>query len=115
MTKIKTKSRNNCTRKKRKVFNLVVLNYFIFFLVLGSCVYYIVGVNDLSVKGFQLFELKSKLDNLEAEYNSFELHMMGLESFAKISQRAGGMGFVKADNVDYLTGVRDVVAKIDQD
>ncbi len=75
-----------------------------------SALAYIGTVNDLSIKGFVLDELRVSISELEAENEQKELEAMALESYDLINERARKLGMVKVDNIEYLALTDGAVA-----
>ncbi len=71
---------------------------------------YIGTINDLSVKGFVLQELRGKVTELSAENERSEIAAMELESFDRISARASKLGMQKIDELRYASRVDGKVA-----
>lgn len=78
-------------------------NKFLLLLIIILGVSYVVGVNDLSIKGFVLKELKVSRDVLNSENTDMELKITDLESYENISNRADELKMVKVDKIDYIT------------
>ena len=112
-TKIKISGRIGCLEKKSakgKIFNWRIFSKILIILIIISGVYFIISVNDLSIKGFMLQELKTELGELDNENVNLELKIMELGSYENISNRARDMKMVKVDKIDYITIIDEVVA-----
>lgn len=72
-------------------------------LIIVIGILFVVSVNDLSIKGFMLKDLKVQLMELKAENEQFELIAMELESYENIENRAQELKMVKVDSIDYIT------------
>lgn len=90
---------------------LRALNKFLFAAVIAAGLGFVVGVNNLSIKGFVLRELKIRLAEAENDRDSRELRIMELESYENLQARAHDMKMVKVDRIDYVTVVNDEMAK----
>lgn len=99
--------RNN----KKKIFNLKNLNKILLLLIIVLGVYYLTGINDLTVKGFRLQEVKKKIGLLSGENKNIELKITGLESYNNLSERVRGLSMVAAGEIDYLVVLSGIVAK----
>ncbi|PLX28088.1 hypothetical protein C0583_02550 [Candidatus Parcubacteria bacterium] len=88
-----------------------ILNKSIALLIVVFMVGYVVSINDLSIKGFILQDLKVTINELQIENERYELEAMALESYENINEKAKKIGMVKVDNIDYFTVVDGVVAK----
>ncbi len=79
-------------------------------VIFVACITYIVTINDLSIKGFILQDLKSNISQLEIDNEQYELRAMNLESYELINERAQKLGMVKVDDIKYLSVIDGVVA-----
>lgn len=90
--------------KKRNYLDYVkIVNKVILFFILFNAVYFIMNVNDLSIKGFVLNSQKAKLFKAQEENKSLELQITKLSSLEDVQKRAIAMKLVKVDKIDYLT------------
>jgi len=104
---VTTKTKEN----KKLKFNLKIFNIFIFVLVLVSGVYYLVGINDLTIKGFKLQELKKEVSQLNDKNKELEIKVTYLESYNNLNERAQELKMVAVGEIDYITSVVEIVAK----
>ncbi|MDD5031620.1 MAG: hypothetical protein PHR36_01080 [Patescibacteria group bacterium] len=117
MTKTKTNIKNDFCEKaakeknRKKIFNLKNLNKFLFVIIIAGGVYYLAGINDLTVKGFKLQEGKNKINLLKEENAVLELKATGFQSFNSLSERAEELKMVAAGEIDYITIPSGIVAK----
>lgn len=72
---------------------------------------YLVGMNDLTVKGFVLKDLKSRSQMLTEENQELQSKALTLQSYAAISPRLQGLNMVAVEDVAYLSPKTSVVAK----
>jgi len=91
-------------------FSLRVFNKIVLFLIIIGGMGYIMGVNDIVIKGFELQEKKTHLSQSRQENNALELHAMALSSFNNLSEQAEKLGMIKVSDIEYLSG-DGVVAK----
>ncbi len=96
---------------RKKIFNLKNLNKFLFIVIIAVGVYYLAGINDLTVKGFELQEEKGKINLLKEENAALELKATGLESYNNLSERAKELKMVAVGEIDYITVQSGIVAK----
>ncbi|GAF72634.1 unnamed protein product [marine sediment metagenome] len=104
------KKENKNHKNKNKNIKKIV-NYALFIAIFFVGIFYVVGVNELSMRGFVLYELKNKIYQLEDENNSLELDIMSAQSYENISRRADDLNMIKVGRVDYLSGGGGAVAK----
>jgi cell division protein FtsL len=83
-------------------------------IVAGICLVslaYIVSINDLSIKGFILQDIKKDIALLESENERYEVSAMTLTSYQLIDEKAKRLGMIKVDNIEYVSLVDGAVAK----
>lgn len=101
---ITTKSPNYLTGKTevRRQLNLRFVNLVlgVALLILGG--YYLVSINDLSVKGFAIRELKSESTRLVSENVDREAEVMQLQAYGKLSSQVSKLNMVAVGEVEYL-------------
>lgn len=93
------------------MFNLKNLHKAFFLAAIALSVFYIAGVNDLSVKGFVLSELKQEKNNLAEANSKLELNALALGSYSNIRKRADALQMIPAGAVNYLTAGAEIMAK----
>ena len=98
-------------QKNKKTILQKIIIKFIFCLIIICGISYVVSVNNLSIKGFVLADLKSKVSELQKENENIELKVMNLESYENITKRVNELKMVKVDKIDYITKANDFVAK----
>jgi hypothetical protein len=98
-------------KNKNKKLNIRTLNKILATLIIILGVYYIAGINDLTVKGFELQKLKMRLADIKNDNNNLELQMMSLGSYNNLSERIKGLDMVAVGKVEYISTVGSVVAK----
>lgn len=102
---------NKINKKINRLFNFRNLNKFLFIIIVAVGVYYLSGINDLTVKGFKLQEEKGKINLLKEENAVLGLKVTNLESYNNLSERAKELKMVAAREIDYLTIQSGIVAK----
>ena len=99
----------NKNTNKRKI-NLRTINKFLFILIIAAGVYYIAGINDITVKGFRLQELKKEVIKLKDGNSILEAEAMSLGSNGNLSERIKGLNMVSVGKVEYLSPTDSFVA-----
>jgi hypothetical protein len=92
----------NIETKKPLIFNITTFNYLLVGLIVVSCLYFVSGINDLVVKGFELQELKAQANSLTEENNKTNVQITSLKSYNNLAKRIENLKMVTVDNVDYL-------------
>lgn len=103
-------NKNEAMPKKFKL-DLKMFNKVLFFLIVVLFVYYIAGVNDLTVKGFRLQELKRAQKEMEDKNNGLELDIMSLKSHNNLSEKIKKLDMVAVGKIDYISTASGYVAK----
>ena len=80
-------------------------------MIIISGAYYIIGANDLSIKGFVLNDLKTRADALAKENQDIETQVMRLESYDQIAAKSRELKMVAVERIEYITIVNGEVAK----
>lgn len=93
-------------RLKIKFVNLLLLA-----LVFSGGFYYLLGVNKLVVKGFELQELKKQSEILSNENREMKNRQVALESYTNLEEKIKALRLVAIDRIDYITAKNDVLAK----
>lgn len=83
-------------------FNIKIVNTFLLLLIVAGCLYYVTGINDLVVKGFELQALKIKASHLAEENKKANIETMALKSYGNLAKRIENLQMVAVDNIDYL-------------
>lgn len=95
----------------KKILSLKNINKAIFFIIIILSVYYVVGANDLTIKGFALRDLKGQKNKLIEANSKLELNALTSSSYFGIKGRISGLNMVAAGEVSYLTAGTEAVAK----
>ncbi len=111
MTKTKTQFKTRRKIESGRFLNIRNFNKLLGTLIIAIIVYYVTGINDLTVKGFKLQELKKRKTNLVEKNENMRLKTMSLESYNNLVSRAEKMNLVSVGGVDYISAMEDVVAK----
>lgn len=95
LNETKTKIKDKLTWKN--------FNKILFSLIVVSILYYVTGINDLTVKGFRLQELKNDVAKLREENKKVKVSVMELESYNNLSEKAKTLDMVAVgEEIDYL-------------
>ena len=89
-----------------KYFNLGLI---LALLVFGAC--YLVNINDLTVKGFVLKNLKNQANRLGSINLEAQEQVNSLQSYYALNSRAEKLNMVAVDNIDYLMVNKGSVAR----
>jgi len=96
--------------KNKRIINLNIFNKLLMLLMVFGAVYYVIGVNDLVVKGFELQALKKSYSSLENQNRDYNTYATSLKSYNNLEQRIQRLDMVQADKIDYLKSKKGSVA-----
>jgi len=113
MTKVITRRAAglNSPAKLNRRFNLKFFNLGLLAVIIVLGFYYLLGISDLTVKGFALQELKTQASYLAADNLSQKEEIDKLQSYYALSAQAPQLDMVAVDNIEYLAAAPSVVAK----
>lgn len=97
--------------KKAAIFDPGKINKFLFVLTAALGIYYVATMNDLSVKGFRLQEIKKEAKELVDDNKNLELKLIALISFNNLNERIKSLGMTAAGKISYIESGAPVVAK----
>lgn len=93
----------NQASKGRARLNLKYLNLGLFALVLILGAAYLVNISQLTVQGFTLRELKSRMAALNNEILEKEERVSAAQSYYMVNARTKDLQMVAVDNIEYLS------------
>lgn len=99
-----------CTKSTKKCFTSAV-NIFLGFTVVVLGITYLVGMNNLTVQGFTLKELKSRASMLAEENEDLHAKVLNLQSYSALSPRLSNLDMVAVDEIVYLNSESATMAK----
>lgn len=113
MTKIVNcyKNRLEPRTKSGCLINLRIFNTFLFVIIFGMSFAYLIGVSDLTVKGFALQELRMQSAKLAEQKLSYEQQVDAMQSYYILSERAKSLNMVAINDIEYLQATHQNVAK----
>lgn len=101
---------------KRKIFKFGKVNLQVFNITLGVMIVvmgvsYLVQINGLATKGYQIKELEQQIAELK-EYNSdLELEALSLQSMESVKDKVASLGLVEVGEMQYLNPTPVAVAR----
>lgn len=109
--KEKSKSYLRLRRKNTYAVRLKILTNFFVVMTIFLGIAFVASINNLSIQGFILQDLKIKVSELEYDNKELELEAMQLESYDNVVNRAQDLKMVKVDAIDYISVTDELVAK----
>ena len=95
----------------KTAFNLKGFNRLSIFLIVVLSVLFIVGINNLSIQGYVLSDLKEQRNKLAGENKKLELKAVNLISYNNVSEKIASLKMVAVESIDYLNTGAELVAK----
>lgn len=89
-------------RKPKSEHRTLRLNLVLLVLIVLIGVGYLLQINSLGTRGYQIRQLEVKLKQLEAEHKNLEVQASSLQSINRIEQEAKKLNFVPTGNVTYI-------------
>lgn len=99
------------TEKSSRRFGLKQFNLFLFCLIAMAGLAYIICINDLTVKGFALQEMRGELRELALQNEDIEAQIMAIQSYNNLAEKVKDLDMVAVGEVEYLTVNVALVAK----
>lgn len=99
------------TASRGRHFNLKFFNLGVGLAVVVLGALYLFNINDLTVKGFALKNLKAQAASLSDEKMNNEEQVNALQSYYSLNARTGKLNMVAVGNIEYLSAANPVVAK----
>lgn len=111
-----TKNRNHRPRQKRRWLSLMKINIkttnmIIGLLIVVFSVSYLVQINGLATKGYQIKELEKRITELEEQKSDLELVTLSLQSMGSVKDKVVDLGMVEVGEPDYLNLTPVAVAR----
>ena len=82
--------------------NLKTANIAVGGLIIVITVSYLVQINSLATKGYQIKELENKIAGLKQDKADLELEALSLQSMGTVKGKVQGLGMVMAGEPEYL-------------
>ena len=79
-----------------------VLNIIVLGLVVFIGISYLIQINTLATKGYQIRELETKVTQLEKESKTMELQVLELQSMDNVKNKVSQLNMVDVGKVEYL-------------
>lgn len=107
------KSLNCYSKKKQKAcfFTLKKINISLFLLLLIVSISYVILANSITVKGFELNDLRSQLSYLNEENRTLETNLMAMKAYGNIYSQVENLNMVAIENIAYINHLDLSVAK----
>ncbi|HNX11079.1 MAG TPA: hypothetical protein PKI61_02970 [bacterium] len=96
---------------KNKKCYLGAINFLLLIAVVVGGAYYLVGMNNLVVKGFKLEELRHQVGVLNGANQDFKNKKLAMESYGSLDQKIKDLKLVAIDQIEYISVGSEVLAK----
>lgn len=87
--------------KKIKI-SLKLINKVLFTLILIFGIYCVISINDLSIKGFAIKDLKKQTQELEQKKQEIEIKIAYLKSYNALDAKIKDSNFVAIKDIEYI-------------
>ena len=95
--------------RKEKIFGS--LNFLLIGVIMIVSGYYVATMNDLTIKGLKIQELKREVSRYNEENRSLTVRISSLKSYNSIVKRTQELGMTNAKEINYIRDLRQTVAK----
>ncbi|MDD5109902.1 MAG: hypothetical protein PHI63_01645 [Patescibacteria group bacterium] len=72
--------------------------------VVVACASYLAQANTIAAKGFEMEQLRQKINQLRTENRDLENQALQLQSLQHLSKKIDGLNLVPAENISYVSG-----------
>ncbi len=91
--------------------NLKVVNVMLGCLIVMVGLFYLIEINSLAAKGYQIKELEQTVAKLRQTNSDLEFEALNLQSMGRIKDRVADLGMVAVGETEYLTPTPVAVAR----
>ncbi|MDX9893332.1 MAG: hypothetical protein RB292_02860 [Patescibacteria group bacterium] len=102
VAKINYQTKNAKSRLGLFHFNLKIAKLSLALLIVALGLGYLIQINGLATKGYQIRELEDRIGELENEQADLKLEMLGLQSMDNVENKVSKLNMVAAGQADYL-------------
>ena len=90
-------------RSKKMKINTKILNIMMIGLIVVFGFSYLVQMNGLATKGYQIKDLEVQIEQLELQGSNLELEVLSLQSISNVKNKVSKLNMVEVGNVEYLS------------
>lgn len=103
---VRRNAKNSKVKSKSKFFNYALMT------MIGAMFFgYLVSVNGLATKGYQIKELQNKVADLKQQNDDLQLQALALQSMGAVQDKVNSLKMVDAGKSDYLVEKPVAVAR----
>ncbi|MDD5043240.1 MAG: septum formation initiator family protein [Patescibacteria group bacterium] len=85
-----------------KRINGLNFNVIILVLIVAAGLLYLVQINSVAAKGFEIKDLEKRIETLKDDNKNLELKIAELQSHSYLAEKIKGLNMVAVSKVDYL-------------
>lgn len=109
MTRFAYQNKKTQTKIRRPRFgkiriSVVTANVAVLSIIAVGAVAYLVQINGLATKGYQIRELETQITQLRQENNQLEVQALDLQSMDNVKNKVTQLNMVPTGKADYLSG-----------
>lgn len=90
--------------------NSMILSLIIVCLIILSGTFYLIQVNKVATKGYQIRDFEQQIKELEENNKKLATEKIKLESNVEIEKRIANLGMVRVNSIDYVEDTHSAVA-----
>jgi len=87
------------------------LNYILLSIIILLGIFYLSGMNDISIKGYKIEKLNKQKNDYASTNEGLELKIISLSSYGNIISRVNGLKMVAVKEIEYLSAATMVAKK----
>lgn len=95
--------------KRERIFGF--LNFLLVGVIMVTSGYYVATVNDLTIKGLKIQELKREVSQYSEENRNLTVKISSLKSYNSIVKRTQNLDMTVAEEIDYIKVLGQSVAR----
>lgn len=99
------------TKARAKQINLKFINYALFVTFFSFAFLYLIGISDVTAKGFILHDLRREVVDLEETKDAYEQEINSLQSFYSLNEQAKTLNMVVISDIEYIKAGAHSIAK----
>jgi len=109
-TKITVITTNEVKQKRIRI-SLRAVNKAFFSVIIALVLTYIGVANDITVKGFELKDMKKTINEIEDNNRRLEAQITTVNSYCRLEEKIKTLGMVNVGKVNYISSLEGMVAK----
>jgi cell division protein FtsL len=88
-----------------------ILGVFLMVLLVGALSIYLLEVNNIAAKGYEIRNLEQQVDEIEAENEKLSVRVIELKSMNELDEKVASLDMVPVGDMKYYDSMDQVVAR----